>query len=571
MRYFIDAYRSGKFITLWHKENGLNVRTTELYRSSIYVELSGESILKKLGINFTRVSKRTHLGKVINVLCVRVPSGMFERVVKRIEPSSKHAIKLYNADIAPEQYFMYEKRLRPFVGEEAITLHRCRVSLTCTKEEITSLMLNEKAFIGDEREVLESFVSAFLEEDPDVILMKRAFSHIPFIASRMEHHKISCPFHRWDKRPIRYRGGKSFHSYGQVRFKDFAVRLNGRFLVDSGSTVGEVCDVEGIMELSELTGARFQQVASRSFGSIFQQSLLREMVEDDVLIPHKEKPVDMPMSLMDMVKGDRAGHTFDPKKGFHQDVAEIDFSSMFPWLIYNHNISSEMLASKKEPLEQVPGLPITISHAKKGYVPRAIKSLLDKRMYYKDHPTCINRKRAAGIKWVLVTSYGYLRFREFKLGVATSHMAICAYARQTIIDAAKMAEERGFQVIHGIVDCLYIKKKGIQEDEVRLLCDEIKKRFSIPTCFEGIFKWITFLPSVVDAHRPLPSSYFGAYATGRYKARGIELRRRSTPIVVKEFQEHTLDVFSNCNSRKAIRGGSVKYKYPLRVTIVLYE
>jgi DNA polymerase-2 len=276
------------------------------------------------------------------------------------------------------------------------------------------------------------------------------------------------------------------------------------------------------------------------------------MIKNDMLVPYKEKPVDRPLPLSLLLKSDRAGHTFDAKVGFHKNVAEVDFSSMFPWIMHNKNVSADAMMCSEGPFEQVPGLPIKISHKFKGLVPLALKPILDRRMFYKRNPTTLNRKRAEALKYVLVTAYGYLRFREFKLGIASSHMATCAYAREILLQAAGLAEEKGFEVVHGIIDSMYLKRKDLSEEEVRELCREIEQLTGIPVSFEGLFKWIVFLPSINDAYRPLPARYFGAYAFGGVKARGIEVRQKNVPELVKKFQEKVLEEMSLHSTKKEI-------------------
>ena len=307
------------------------------------------------------------------------------------------------------------------------------------------------------------------------------------------------------------------------------------------------------MELAQLSGTLFQQTSSRSFGAAFQTALVRLMIRKDFLVPFKEKPIEKPLSMLEMLKADRAGHTFDPKIGFHRDVAEIDFTSMFPWLIYNNNISAECILADEGPFVSIPGVPIKTSMKYKGLIPIALKPFIDRRMYYKKNPSAVNNKRAFGLKWVLVSCYGYLRFREFKLGIPTSHMAICAFARETLLKVIHLAEERGFEVVHAIVDSVYIKKKGITKEEVESFCREVELMTGIPIHVEGIFKWIVFLPSVLDKMRALPTTYYGVFRSGKIKARGIELRQRSVPGIVKAFQGQVLEYIKDCSSKNEIR------------------
>ena len=67
-------------------------------------------------------------------------------------------------------------------------------------------------------------------------------------------------------------------------------------------------------------------------------------------------------------------------------------------------------------------------------------------------------KRQIALKWILVTCFGYLGFKNAKFGTVDGHIAVCAFGREALLNAAHMAEENGFQVIHGIVDSLWLKK-----------------------------------------------------------------------------------------------------------------
>ncbi len=583
MNYWIfDAYRTDNHIILWAKTKEGNVRLERSFATKIYMESSGEDFCQTYNLPYSKTTKKNYLSQDVDVLEIEITNlQLYETIVRKIEKLSKHSLTLYNADIAPEQEFFYKYHLYPGVyvdenlhvlaEQHPVSLTTARLKITSEQQTIQQIEFNTQIIQGTEQEILKQFTQLFQESDPDVLIMDFGFAQLPFLAAKLEWYNIACSFHRYDSEPIQYKGGKSFYSYGQVQFRDYAIRLHGRFLIDTNSTIGSQCDIDGILELCELTGARFQQMASRSFGATFQYSLIRLMYSKDMLIPYKEKPVDLPLSMYHLLKGDRAGHTFDARVGFHKDVAEIDFSSMFPWIIYNKNISAETILSGDAPFEEVPGLPITISHAKKGLIPEAIKPILDRRMYYKKNRSSMNDSRAQALKYVLVTAYGYLRFREFKLGIATSHMAICAYARDIILQSARLAESRGFEVVHGIVDSLYIKKKGVTSEEVKAFCQELGGLVGIPVASDGIFKWIVFLPSINNPDRPLPATYYGVFTHGDLKVRGIEVRQRKTPPLVKYFQQEVLNMMQHCNSKKEIVEQLEMYCSVLRRCILSIE
>ncbi len=574
--WFMDAYRHQSNLILWFKTPDENIRLERPLRTTIYLEATqqAEEYLTHQTIPFRRVRRQNYRREWQDVFEIVVPHlAMFERFVRWIEEGTKHQVALYNADITPEQRFLYEHGLSAGTtvlldGEEfhvldsneaapftvaRLTVRTDKPVAAAEDTPIRGIELNETRFDGEEHSVLERFAAAFVRLDPDIIILEHGYAVLPHLVRRLAAHKLSVAFHRWDDTPITYKGGRTFFTYGRVRYQDYALVLHGRFLIDTMTTVGSTCSPDGILELCQLSGVRFPQVCARSFGAAFQGALVKQLLAHHFLVPFKEKPIDEPLSFIDLVKGDRAGQYLDPVLGFHQNVAEIDFSSMYPWLMFNYNISAEALQSKEEPLVDVPGLPLTVSHRHKGLVPLAIKPFLERRMAYKRTPTPVHKERAAALKWVLVSSNGYLRFREFKLGLHTSHMALCAYARETLLASMRLAEEQGFRVLHGIVDSLYLTKPGMTEEDVRRFAKDLEILTGIPVSMDGIFKWVVFLPSINDDDRALPARYYGVFTDGEIKARGLEVRQLSSARVVQEFQHEILQALSTCSTAEEIR------------------
>ncbi|MBL8013754.1 MAG: hypothetical protein JNN05_07905, partial [Candidatus Omnitrophica bacterium] len=503
------------------------------------------------------------------VLQIKVPQiEQFESFIRLIERITKHRVTLYNADIKPEQMFLYERRLQPFqwvyLDEKRIEPAKDCGSLALrdlTLEIFSSrpvsqhfdcllqrIIFNGEEIKGREIDVLTEFMDRFNKLDPDVIITERGYALIPFLSSRLRKHNFTCAMNRFDHYGLKFKGGRSYWSYNQVRYQDYPCYLHGRFLVDTTTPVGSACDTDGIIEMVELSGMGFQQTAGRSFGAVFQSSLVRLMIQEGMIVAYKEKPIEPPISMFHMLKGDAGGLTIDPKIGFHQNVAELDFISMFPWLIYNHNISADTILCDEGPFEEVPDLPIETSLKEKGLIPRALKPFIDRRMHYKRNPSPENNRRAAGLKWVLVSCYGYLRYREFKLGIPTSHMAICAFARQTILQCMHMAEARGFEVIHAIVDCLYITKPCMTREDIESFRKELEDKIQIPIALEGVFQWIVFLNSRVDPSRALPATYFGVFDNGAVKVRGLEVRQKGVPPVVQAVQNEAIALMKGCTT-----------------------
>jgi DNA polymerase-2 len=91
------------------------------------------------------------------------------------------------------------------------------------------------------------------------------------------------------------------------------------------------------------------------------------------------------------------------------------------------------------------------------------------------------------------------------------------------------------------MDGLWVKKENLDEEGIQPLLDEILHRTGLLIALEGIYRWIAFLPSRVDARVPVANRYFGAFSDGRIKVRGIEARRRDTPPWIVKIQTDLLE------------------------------
>ena len=79
----------------------------------------------------------------------------------------------------------------------------------------------------------------------------------------------------------------------------------------------------------------------------------------------------------------------------------------------------------------------------------------------------------------MVTSFGYLGFNNAKFGRIDAHMAVCAFARSLLLKAIHTAESDGFDVLHGIVDSIWIQKKNATDKDY----ENIRKKIEDATKF----------------------------------------------------------------------------------------
>jgi DNA polymerase-2 len=157
-------------------------------------------------------------------------------------------------------------------------------------------------------------------------------------------------------------------------------------------------------------------------------------------------------------------------------------------------------------------------------------------------------RRQAALKWILVCCFGYLGYRNAKFGTVDGHMGVCAFGRETLLKAARTAEDHGFEVIHGIVDSLWLKKKDATIEEYNNLCKTITEQVNVPITFEGCYKWIVFLPSKMHPRIGVLNRYYGVMENGIIKARGLEVRRRDTPRFVFDAQTEVISALASAKN-----------------------
>jgi DNA polymerase-2 len=191
---------------------------------------------------------------------------------------------------------------------------------------------------------------------------------------------------------------------------------------------------------------------------------------NDTLIPWKPTLAENFKTFEELLIADRGGFIFEPKIGVHEQVAEFDFVSLYPNIMFKKNVSAETILCDCCPDSKlrVPELNYNICEKRTGIIPMSLQIVLDRRAEYKKllkSPTIpeelktVYDARQCSLKWILVTSFGYLGFNNAKFGRIDAHIAVCAFDRQILLQTAKIAERHGFRVLHGIVDSLWIQKK----------------------------------------------------------------------------------------------------------------
>ncbi|MCB8975819.1 MAG: hypothetical protein H6657_00120 [Ardenticatenaceae bacterium] len=352
---------------------------------------------------------------------------------------------------------------------------------------------------------------------------------------------------RDETKPVIHRKENSYFTYGQVVYRGQQVHLYGRYHIDQRNAMmyGEY-GLHGAFEQARVTGLPVQEIARKSPGSGVTALQMQEALRRGFLVPYQKQQAESFKTAAQLIRADRGGLVYQPTIGLHEEVVEIDFVSMYPSIMVRFNVSPETVGIKNETSEPIPELDIPVDLSKVGLVPRTLRPLLVKRIAIKEQLATMTaldcrypalKARAAALKWLLVVCFGYLGYKNARFGRIESHEAVTAYGRECLLRAKEAAEELGYEVLHMYVDGLWVKKPGInQNEQIRPLLNEITNRTGLPIALEGIYKWVAFLPSRVDARVPVANRYFGVFQNGKIKTRGIEARRHDTPPWITQVQ-----------------------------------
>jgi len=609
--WILDLYTEspGKMVVWLKLESGETRRLVDRWAPSIFVASDIKQDLAALekgrGRDFSWSRRITRLERATDVS----ESEVLELVVddaKKLAPLAESVersrpfgtYRLYNVDVPPEQMYLYENDLFPLacceVSEtpdglcwelqddiwscqyEVPELRSVDIEVVVRKsgkmakasDPIESISLRggdgsvSSVGGGSERDKILGLVEQIRKLDPDLVLTSDGDAFVlPYLVSRAAANGVAERL-RIDRDggvlEAPAKKGSSYFSYGKILFKPSAMKLRGRVHLDKTSSfVHKESGLEGFYEVSRVCRLPLHTASRASIGKALSSLQFYHATKEGMLIPWKPVLAESFKSRAELLVADRGGFIFEPELGVHEGVAELDFNSLYPSIMMKKNISAETVrcACCPDSANRVPELDWNVCERRRGIVPRAVEVIVKKRLEYKrlekaseGEERARYESRRNALKWVGVATFGYLGFNNAKFGRIDAHIGVCAWDRKVLIDAARVAERRGFRVMHGIVDSLWLRKEGAGEEDYQRLRREIEVETGFDLSFEGIYKWIAFLPSKVDAGVPVLNQYFGAYRDGRVKVRGIEARRHDTPAFFSKCQLEIIELLAKAET-----------------------
>ena len=595
--WLFDVYPATDGMAVWLiDQNGRTHRCTYAFFPSFFLHLQPADIRRVQSLTAHSTTKLTavpttrrelYSDEAWDVLQVFVHDPTrYSFVVRSFEKLFPH-FAFFDSDILPQQLFLYESGLFPLaMGDYEIdaagrlrswklsdrsdsmeyslpplSILQLRNANTFVPPKYRTQLQLELSYEGqtfsleqeNPRDVLETLNWHLHRCDPDVLLTDYGDSILlPQLTALAARCNIPLLLNRDQTTPYFKTRESSFFQYGKIVHKDGAFELAGRWHIDAENSFTMVeADLDGVFELARLTQIPVQRQARVSIGTSMSSLQLSWAHRNGYLIPSKKREPEDFKSASTLLLADRGGLIFNPPLGYHEDVAELDFVSMYPTIMVEKNVSPETVNCRCCHNERVPELGYTICERREGIIPATLRGVVQRRAHYKKlkrhykgNNEALFRKydrRQSALKWMLVSCFGYLGYKNARFGKIEAHESVNAFSRDAILTAKEIAERGGFRMLHAIIDCVWLKKGGATEQDYEHLCRSIAAQTGIDISLEGIYNWILFPASKQDPLITTANRYAGWYRHGDFKVRGLETRRRDTPAFIKKMQKAMFD------------------------------
>ncbi len=567
MTYKID-YLNGDVLE-WYKKNGKpKYRKIEDYFPSFYISTncSGlpkmEEILRnKRSVNSIKREKwrtgwRNKPEEVIKVNVTTLEN--LQKLARKLRsrfPEKKY--EFFNVDLSRQYRYCLENNVEP-VPKEELTSMEIKVPRTkLSKKELTKIKINEEKITETEKKNLITLKQELKQQNPDILVINNS-QLIPLMHEKANELNIKFTLGRMPGMK-KLAGKNTYTSYGNIGHSNARYNIYGRIIIDkSNSFFYSKAKLDGLIDLVRRSWKPLQELSWGSIGNILTAIQIKKANQEGVLVPWKAWRPEMFKSMKTLHKSDRGGFIFSPRVGVHEDVHEVDFSSLYPNIIREHNISPETVRTRCSENEKVPELGYTICKDKRGYLPQVLSPLIDDRQEIKQRIKDTNdeeekkilENRSSALKWILVASFGYQGFSNAKFGRIECHESINAFAREIMLKTKKMFEKRGWRVLHGIIDSIWLQQKE-KNEKIQQINEKITEEVGIKLEYENEYEWLAFCPRRNSEAGAL-TRYFGKKKEGGYKVRGIEMRQKSTPKYIKEKQKELIKKYDKERNSKPV-------------------
>jgi len=302
------------------------------------------------------------------------------------------------------------------------------------------------------------------------------------------------------------------------------------------------------MQLSSLVGLPLDHVGTAAVGFRVEWFLIKHAQKIGELVPKRiEQPYRPYMGAI----------VLSPKAGLHENIAVLDFKSMYPNIMIAYNISPDTYVPPKEPLSpsecyEAPEIGHRFRKEPAGFYKEVLSQLIRirdevrgkmKKLSTENVEYRVLDARQKAVKVITNACYGYAGWTGARWYVKPVAEAVTAWGRYTILTAIKMAESSGLEVVYGDTDSIFLR---YEPEKIERLSREIGEKLGLEIKPDKIYVRIFFTEA--------KKRYAGLLSDGRLDIVGLEVIRGDWANIAKRVQEKVLEIILKEQSpQKAVR------------------
>jgi len=319
------------------------------------------------------------------------------------------------------------------------------------------------------------------------------------------------------------------------------------------------------MQLSNLVSLPLDHVGTAAVGFRVEWFLVKHAQKIGELVPKRIEQPYRPYAGAIVLK---------PESGLHEDVAVLDFKSMYPNLMITYNLSPDTYVSPKEPtpscgVYEAPEVKHRFRKEPAGFYKEVLSHLIKVRDEIRSKmrtvaPSSVEYRvldaRQKAVKVVTNASYGYAGWIGARWYIKPVAEAATAWGRHTILSAIDMAKKEGLRVVYSDTDSLFIKHEA---DKIEKLSNEIEKKLELEIKPDKVYVRIFFTEA--------KKRYAGLLSDGSLDIVGLEVIRGDWAVVAKKVQEKVLEIILKEKSPQKAARFVQQFIYELRQKRVPYR
>jgi len=340
-----------------------------------------------------------------------------------------------------------------------------------------------------------------------------------------------------------------------------------QFSLESARCVMGVAEavLDFAVQLSNLVSLPLDHVGTAAAGFRVEWFLIKRTREIGELVPKRiEQPYrPYPGAIV-----------LEPKPGLHEDVVALDFKSMYPNIMINHNLSPDTYVSPKEPepkegVYETPEVNHKFRKEPPGFYKQTLSNLIDVRNKVRSKMKTIDPKtveyrvldaRQKAVKIITNAMYGYAGWTGARWYMKPVAEAAAAWGRYTILNTIKTAEKEGLQVVYGDTDSIFAKNEPGKIDKLLV---ETRDKLGLEISRDKVYVRIFFTEA--------KKRYAGLLPDGQLDIVGLEVMRGDWAVVAKKVQEKVLEIVLKEQSPAKAARFVQQFIYELRQKRVAYR